>query len=135
LLGLIRLLVCGGRHFADRDLLFRELDALRERRAISLVIHGGQTGADSLAGEWAAERGIPVLAFPVSPAEWRQLGRRAGPLRNARMLAEGRPDLMVAFRGDDGTRNMLGLAKRAGIERLLIGWDQRGQLDLVYSLR
>jgi hypothetical protein len=129
---LTRLLVCGGRHFADRELLFRELDALPRP---ALVIHGGQTGADTLAGEWAKERGIPALVFAVSPAEWRQLGRRAGPLRNARMLAEGRPDLVVAFRGDDGTRNMLGQAKRAGIERLLIGWAERGQLDLVYSLR
>ena len=41
--------------------------------------------------------------------------RGAGPERNARMLAEGRPDLVVAFPGGTGTADMVRRAKAAGV--------------------
>lgn len=36
-------------------------------------------------------------------------------MRNRRMLDEGRPDLVVAFPGGPGTRNMVKLARAHGI--------------------
>jgi hypothetical protein len=50
-------------------------------------------GADTLAEEWAKVRGIPCTA------DWDDLGRKAGPIRNAQMLRKGRPELVVACPG------------------------------------
>ena len=81
-------------------------------RVVSLVIHGAARGADTLLDEWAQVWGIPSLAFP---AQWRRLGRAAGPLRNGRMLAEGKPDLVIAFPGGRGTADMVRQAEAAGV--------------------
>jgi predicted Rossmann-fold nucleotide-binding protein len=109
---MIRLLVCGGRHFDDRPAVYAVLDRLHAERGIAVVIAGGR-GADALAVEWAKERGIPTEIYI---AEWQRLGRKAGPIRNQRMLDEGRPDLIVAFPGGRGTAGMIALAHAAGRE-------------------
>lgn len=73
------------------------------------MIEGGANGADHFAKAWAEERGIPFRTFH---ANWRMYGRAAGAIRNAQMLAEGKPDLVVAFPGGPGTADMV---RRAGI--------------------
>jgi cysteine synthase len=109
----MKVLVCGGRDFADRDWLFRELDRIdREIGGISAIIHGCALGADTLAGEWATARSKQVAEFP---ADWDTHRRAAGPIRNKQMLDEGKPDLVVAFPGGRGTANMVGQARRAGV--------------------
>lgn len=118
--GHIRILVCGGRDFADRDLVFRTLDALAHRTIIDAVIEGDARGADRIAGYWARKGRIKNLKFPILPAEWDAYGKSAGPIRNRRMLAEGRPDLVVAFPGGRGTADMVRAARAAGIDVLII---------------
>ena len=44
-----------------------------------------------------------------------EIGKRAGPLRNQRMLDEGKPDLVVAFPGGGGTKDMVRRAVKAGV--------------------
>lgn len=53
-------------------------------------------------------------------ADWDGLGRKAGPIRNQRMLDEGKPDLVVAFPGDKGTADMVRRARTASLEVLEI---------------
>lgn len=88
-----------------------------------LVVHGGcgddadkntgiYKGADGLVHKWAIDWNVKVVAFP---AAWKKLGRKAGPLRNGRMLKEMKPQLVVAFSGNDGTANMVQQAQRAGV--------------------
>jgi hypothetical protein len=91
----LRLIVCGGRNYADRDHVFAVLDDIHAKRIIALIIEGDATGADRLAREWAQERGVP---YRTEKPNWIQLGRRAGPDRNAMMLALD-PDGVVAFQG------------------------------------
>jgi hypothetical protein len=110
----MRVLVCGGRTFDDWERLAGVLDGLESMQA-SVIIHGAAPGADTLAGRWAELRQVPVEAFP---ADWEKHGRAAGPIRNARMLAEGKPDLVVAFPGGRGTANMCKQARAAGVEVL-----------------
>lgn len=107
----LRLIVCGGRDYADRDHVFATLDHIHAQRNIALIIEGGATGADRLAREWAQDRGVP---FRTEPANWTQFGRAAGPLRNARMLAL-EPDGVVAFPGGRGTENMVRQAEEDGV--------------------
>ena len=55
-----------------------------------------------------AANGVVVEEFK---ADWDKFGRAAGPIRNAQMLREGKPDLVVAFPGGRGTANMVAQAK------------------------
>lgn len=111
------MLVCGGRDFVDADLLRTTLDALHAEHRFQVLIEGAARGADTLAGDWADSRGIERLTFV---AEWERLGRSAGPIRNERMLKEGRPDLVVAFPGGRGTAHMTRVARTAGVRVLEI---------------
>jgi hypothetical protein len=117
----MRVLVCGGRDYADTDHIFATLDRIdAERGPIECLIHGAASGADLRGSLWAErvaeERPIRIVPFPVSRADWRRLGRAAGPIRNAQMIAEGKPDLVIAFPGNEGTADMTRQAREAGIE-------------------
>jgi hypothetical protein len=106
----MRILVCGGRDFASYLLL---ANVLSEYGSDVELCNGGARGADSLAGKYAAIRGIPVRVFP---ADWQTHGKAAGPIRNSEMLREFAPDLVVAFPGGRGTSDMVAKAKRAGVQ-------------------
>jgi hypothetical protein len=108
-----RVLVCGSRHWSD----YEAIKAAIIRANPSLIIHGGATGADSLAGNAAQYLRIPVRVFP---AAWLTYGKSAGFRRNCEMLRHGQPDLVLAFaRGSlaqsKGTSHMVAIARRAGI--------------------
>ena len=109
----MRVLVCGGRDFNDRELLARVLGDLHAASPISVVIEGGAHGADTLAFKWASEGNRCGTCSYA--ADWRAHGRAAGPIRNAQMLDEGKPDLVVAFPGGKGTADMVARARRAGV--------------------
>lgn len=113
----MKILVCGGREFKDRDFVFNTLGNVHATCPVTCVVHGNAPGADSLADEWATSEGIEVRCYP---AQWVLHGRRAGPIRNAKMLAE-EPDIgiVVAFPGGKGTADMVAKAKRKGIETLI----------------
>ncbi len=107
----MRVLVCGSRHFHDKELME---DVLKEWN-IRTIIEGEARGADTLARQYAEKYGIDVCPFP---ALWDKHGRAAGPIRNTQMLREGKPDLVVAFLAKDsrGTQNMIDQAMKAGID-------------------
>ena len=50
----MRVLVCGGRNYVDRQALYHALDELHRLRKFELLIVGGARGADTLAEEWTA---------------------------------------------------------------------------------
>jgi len=104
-------LICGGRHFSNRRMLSEYMSAFPH--PVTLVITGGASGADALAERWAETHHIPVRRFP---ADWKAHGKQAGPLRNQKMLDEGRPDFIVAFPGGIGTADMMRRARKADIE-------------------
>lgn len=108
----MKLIVCGGRDYTDRDAVFHALDEVNAKRRVTIVIHGCQRGADRLAGQWARERGI--LCAEVE-ALWKVHGNAAGPRRNRAMLTLG-PDGVVAFPGGTGTADMVRAALEAGVK-------------------
>ncbi|MGX9443924.1 DUF2493 domain-containing protein [Nitrobacteraceae bacterium UC4446_H13] len=112
-----RVLVCGGRDYVNGRRLRFVLDHYNDGNPFSAVIHGAARGADTLASEWASNRSIPALPFP---ADWDNHGRSAGHIRNAQMLREGKPDVVIAFPGGRGTDNMIDQATRAGVPVLRI---------------
>lgn len=113
----LRVLVCGGRDY-PADAVWRYLEdyAPAELGArIGVLIHGGATGADEAAAHWAARAAADGVKAVEFKANWRKYGKRAGPLRNQRMLAEGKPDAVIAFAGGRGTADMVARAEACGI--------------------
>jgi YspA, cpYpsA-related SLOG family len=105
----MRLLICGGRDYSNRDLVYKTLDQLKPTE----ICHGAASGADSLAEEWAVLNKISSTKFYP---DWKNLGRAAGPIRNKQMRDTFKPDKVLAFPGGKGTANMIALAKENKIE-------------------
>lgn len=116
----MRVLVCGDRHWTDKDAIRSRLSKLQDA-GYDTVIEGEALGADSIARDEARELGMAVLSFP---ANWAKYGRAAGPIRNKQMLDEGKPNLVLAFHGNikesKGTKNMLIQAESQGIQTILV---------------
>jgi hypothetical protein len=110
----MRVIVCGGRDYADAAHINRTLDAIHGETPITVLIHGDASGADRLAGEWG-QRAFPAVHVAAIPANWKEHGRAAGPLRNRKMLRFA-PDLVVAFPGGRGTADMVKQAHVAGVK-------------------
>lgn len=107
------LIVCGGRDYPNGVRIYDTLDRIVDRRGYPSVLrHGSARGADMWGESWAKCRGVPTIRYP---ADWRQYGPAAGPIRNAAMLAAG-ADLVVAFPGGKGTADMVAKARAAGVE-------------------
>ena len=109
----MRVLVCGGRDFTDREFVFFVLNALNAKKHIGMIIHGCARGADTFGEEWSAQNDR-CTSYGV-PADWKKYGNRAGPVRNRQMIEWGKPDLVVAFDGGAGTQDMVNAAVAAGI--------------------
>lgn len=115
-----RILVCGGRAYPNRRKVFEVLDSLAP---MACIIQGGARGADALAAEWANKNGVPNIPFQ---ADWDTYGRGAGMIRNRVMLREGKPDLVVAFPGGNGTADMTRIAQKAGIQVMIVKEEGNG---------
>ena len=119
----MRVLVCGGRNYDDWAYIVRVLDRVHARQPITQLIEGGATGADELARRWAKARGIEVATFIADRVRYQG---RAGPIRNAQMLREGRPELVVAFKGGRVTAHMVTIAS-AALVPVLKTWRLEGE--------
>lgn len=114
----MRILVCGSRDWADKNAIWIVLDGYFHLYHSSMtIIEGGAKGADTIAKDWAKDRGT---SFENFPADWSTYGKAAGPIRNKQMLDEGQPDVVWAFTNkplheSKGTRNMVEQARKAGI--------------------
>lgn len=113
-----RILVCGGRDYGSEDgqlnrlrrTLDAALEAARSAGKDAVIIHGNARGADFLADQYAREKSLRVLSFP---ADWNLHGRRAGPIRNIKMLTESHPHVIIAFKGGNGTAHMMKIGREA----------------------
>lgn len=121
----MRVLICGDRHWYDYALVKQEIEEfIANVDSIECIIEGGAHGADFCGKMAAVELSIPVEEFP---ADWEREGKRAGPIRNQKMLTEGRPDWVLAFHDNfdnsKGTRSMIRLAEKAGVPYSIIKHD------------
>lgn len=105
-----RIVVTGGRGYDRRTPLHA---ALEDYPDLTHLAQGGATGADHLAREWAKRR--PNVQMATYAADWKGQGKKAGPLRNQRMLEDFRPDLVLACPGGAGTADCVARAKLLGI--------------------
>ena len=123
----MRVLVCGGRDFNDYDMLSEWLIYfLKQYAAMPLhttIISGHARGADKLGERFANVNDCKLLIFP---ADWDKYKKGAGHIRNQQMLDEGKPDLVVAFPGGNGTADMIRRAVKAKVRTISIHKDGQG---------
>jgi hypothetical protein len=120
-------IVTGGRGYTDREMVHAVLSHL----GADEIWHGGARGADTLAAAWAEPWGHEVTEFS---AKWAQHGRKAGPLRNQKMIDTavrlreecGQAIAVVAFPGGAGTADCVRRAKAAGLPVLDVTDDGFG---------
>lgn len=115
-----RVIIAGSRKFCNYP---KMLEALRLYIGYKYIddleiISGHAPGADALGEKFARDCGYKLKIFP---AEWDKYDRAAGPIRNEQMAkyaSEADKGILVAFPiGESiGTRNMITLAKRYGLE-------------------
>jgi len=127
-----RILVCGGRFYGhlpasshplyeqrlrERKTGLRSLDEMLDKydHDTLTIIHGGATGGDSIAAEWAKLmlNESQILEYK---ALWTIYGKKAGFIRNKRMLDEGKPTEVWYFPGGTGTNMMRNLAFASHVE-------------------
>lgn len=102
------------------------MNEMHGRVPIEVLIEGEchtRINADKMARRWAESHNIQVLSFP---ADWAGDGMGAGPRRNLKMLCEGRPDVVVAFPGGKGTRDMMQKAKFCGYAVIDLRYERYG---------
>lgn len=107
-----RILVCGGRSYADFTSVSRALVKVHISVGILLLIHGGVSGADAMTNTWALKYGVPLQVYPP---DHERHGEKAIDFRNRLMISEGRPHLVIAFPGGPGTADLLEKAAEAGL--------------------
>ncbi len=112
----MKILVCGDRNWTDKEAMYDVLCEYHRYGTEIVLIHGGCRGADRLAGECAEDAMWDILVYP---ADWQRYGRAAGPIRNQKMLDEGKPDIVIAFHSNldksKGTKDMVTRTRKARI--------------------
>lgn len=113
----MKVLVTGSRHWTNKVILWKALYDVEPD--ISIIVHGGAKGADTLASNFAKYFGIEERCYP---AKWDLYGRSAGKNRNLEMLfkenlLDNPIDLVLAFPlpQSKGTYHMIRIADQAGI--------------------
>ncbi len=85
----MKILVCGSRDWCREDPIRREL--VKFPRG-TILVNGYAHGADRIADKIAQQLGFVVRRYPITQAQWDELGKAAGHERNARMLEKEHPD-------------------------------------------
>ena len=108
----MRVLVCGGRDFDDLPLLGDALERVHARHVITLLTTAARRALTPQRTTGPDLSGCRCRSFtPIGG----QFGSGAGPIRNSKMLAEGKPEMVLAFPGGRGTANMVKRARSAGV--------------------
>lgn len=108
----MRLIIAGGRHLDDVALIRRALARVHAIRPITVLVHGGNGVLGSTAEDWAREMRLHLVRYP---ANWREFGKRAEAIRNDFMLADSRPDMVLALPGGTDTADLVARALRARV--------------------
>lgn len=86
----IRIIVAGSRKFTDKEFIFEKLDKMLEnyeKDDIEFISGMARTGPDAIIFEYAESRGYPKPK--EFPADWDNLGKSAGYVRNVEMAKYG----------------------------------------------
>lgn len=117
----MKTIIAGSRTITDYELVARSVAS--SGFTITEVVSGAQRtydpvtrkivgGVDWLGEVWAVKNQKPVRRFPAS---WRELGKAAGPIRNAEMAEYADALILIHTRGN-GSLHMLKVARSIGLK-------------------
>lgn len=114
----MKILICGSRTYINRNPKLQKVLDLFSITENDTIISGGAPGADHYAEEYAAMRKCHLKVFK---AYWDKYGKRAGFLRNIKMINQ-KPDIVIAFWDgiSKGTKSTISLAKEKRIPTFII---------------
>jgi YspA, cpYpsA-related SLOG family len=115
-----KVIIAGGRDFADYNLLSTKVSHLIQNKLPDVaIISGVARGADSLGAKFGRANGITVIE---KPADWNKFGKSAGYRRNEEMLQIA--DAVIAFWDgkSKGTKHMIDISRSAGIPVRVINY-------------
>lgn len=113
----MKVIIAGPRNCYDVQALDRAI--AESGFEITEVVSGCATGVDHLGEMWARSRWIPIKEFP---ADWKRLGRKAGPIRNRQMALYADAAVFLWDGQSRGTKNCIqeveGLGKPSYVYRI-----------------
>ncbi len=123
----MKTIIAGSREIDSLSIVARAI--LASGIEITEVVSGRARGVDSLGEQWAKKNNIPVAEFPVTPADWKKHGKRAGYLRN-RKMGEYADALIAIWDGQSrGTGHMIDIANELGLAvRAFVYNEKTGEL-------
>lgn len=115
----MRILFSGSRNWKDESVVFeclKKIISTYGENEITIVV-GGAKGLDTIVENISRSLGLNVEVFN---ANWNLYGKRAGPIRNQKMLDSG-ADLVFAFpeKESRGTRHMIDISRKAGVKTIV----------------
>jgi hypothetical protein len=115
----MKIAVIGSRDFADYAKLSQ---VLNEQPAVTKIISGGAKGADSLAEQWAKEKGIETVVYKP---DWAKYGRGAGVVRNRLIIEDC--DCCIAFWDgvSKGTKSSIDHCKKLNKKLLIVKFSTK----------
>ena len=107
-----KIIIAGGRSFNNYELLKERCDHYLSKAIMNkdniIIVSGTANGADKLGEKYAQEKGFTIERHP---AKWKELGKKAGYVRNKEMAEVS--NALIAFWDNKsrGTKHMIDLAK------------------------
>lgn len=118
----MKVIIAGSRYGVNQQFFDDCMKRFSTAYLISEIISGAAPGVDTQAIDYANAFNLPCIKFP---ADWKNLGRAAGPIRNEKMAQYA--DYLVAFFNKDhlnfGTKNMVSQMKK--LNKPFLIFDER----------
>lgn len=105
----MRVLITGGRYYRDEEFVHTVLSQI----PVDEIIHANCNGADLIADLWAWSNNVKITVYKSC---WKKYGVLAPVIRNEYMITDSKPDLLIAFPGNEGTQNMIKLARKHNLK-------------------
>lgn len=113
----MKVVIAGSRGFNDYSFLKRKLDHLLQNQTDVTIISGTARGADKLGERYAKEKGFDIIE---KPADWENLGKRAGYVRNEEM-AKIADAAVIFWDGESrGAKHMIDLCDKHNVNKRVI---------------
>ena len=110
-----KIIIAGSRSFTDYEKLKSACDSIfpnQYSEPCITILSGTSSGSDSLGERYANEKGYTLNRYP---ADWKQYGKAAGPIRNRQMVKDADAAIVFWDGQSRGTKNLIEEAKKQGL--------------------
>lgn len=122
----MKVIIFGSRHMPFSAYHLIDAAVTKSGYNVTEVVCGMAKGADTLGGKWAYDRGIPIARFP---ADWENLGKRAGNARNRQMGDYADAGIGFIWAGSRGSEHMRNYLEYLGKPHFIV---YNGELDYAF---